>query len=517
LRIANDPLILHNRRNVTDQPPSAPTSPPLTSRQRALKWLKFILRWGIAVVGIWLVVQQIYLNDRVWVIENDQLVAKRLWQAAPANPNEPQTFRVEDAKVKKPEGLPVVWDATANKPDLKSVKISAPGGKTIEVPLIGLDIRGDLNKARRPDRLFVIKPVYENGEPLIDPRSRSPITKGEWITRAEVAGGDYVVRVPYPRIETGLLSMIRQANGWLLILAVAIFPITFLVTSVRWDMLLRVLGINLSLSRAFVLNMVGAFYNSFMIGSTGGDILKAYYASKHTPHRTRAVLSVIVDRVVGLLALVLMGGVMASYQYFIAGPDDPAGHACGKIALVSAAILIAAALGFVMVGHARWRKATGLSFLLSRLPRQIQVQAAVQTMEMYAQRKGVVIGTLLMTLPVHITVVLSAMFAGQAFGLTISPLYYFVAVPVIVLVGAIPISPQGAGVMEYFAIILLNRQGATVSQAFALTMSIRMVQILWNLTGGIFVFRGGYHQPTAREQAELESDLPNSPNTVPAS
>jgi hypothetical protein len=45
-----------------------------------------------------------------------------------------------------------------------------------------------------------------------------------------------------------------------------------------------------------------------------------------------------------------------------------------------------------------------------------------------------------------------------------------------------------------------------VSQAFALTMSIRIVQILWNLVGGIFVLRGGFHVPTEQEQEDLETD-----------
>ena len=63
---------------------------------------------------------------------------------------------------------------------------------------------------------------------------------------------------------------------------------------------------------------------------------------------------------------------------------------------------------------------------------------------------------------------------GIAFGLHLSLFYYWMAVPVIVLAAAIPISPQGAGVMEYFAIKLLEPQGVTVAQAFALTMSIRL-------------------------------------------
>ena len=89
------------------------------------------------------------------------------------------------------------------------------------------------------------------------------------------------------------------------------------------------------------------------------------------------------------------------------------------------------------------------------------------------------------------------------------PLYYWVIVPVVVLAGSIPISPQGAGVMEFFAILLTKRQGVTVSQAFALTMSIRIVQILWNLTGGFFVIRGGFHVPTDQEKQSVKTDEPD--------
>jgi hypothetical protein len=43
------------------------------------------------------------------------------------------------------------------------------------------------------------------------------------------------------------------------------------------------------------------------------------------------------------------------------------------------------------------------------------------------------------------------------------------------------------------------------------------VQILWNLTGGIMVLRGGYHAPTSAEQREMEMDAPGdaAPNGTP--
>ena len=121
------------------------------------------------------------------------------------------------------------------------------------------------------------------------------------------------------------------------------------------------------------------------------------------------------------------------------------------------------------------------------------------------------------------TAILSATFAGWAFRLPLPVFYYWVVVPVVALVGAIPISPQGAGVMEFFAVELTRRHGVTIGQAFALTMSIRLVQIIWNLMAGVFVFRGGYHAPTETEQEALESDAaepatplePASPVTAP--
>jgi hypothetical protein len=113
---------------------------------------------------------------------------------------------------------------------------------------------------------------------------------------------------------------------------------------------------------------------------------------------------------------------------------------------------------------------------------------------------------LLLSFPVHVTAILSATFAGRAFGLRLPMFYYWVVLPVVALAGAIPISPQGAGVMEFFTVELTRRHGVTIAQAFALTMSIRLVQVLWNLVAGIFVLRGGYHAPTETEQEALDTD-----------
>jgi uncharacterized protein (TIRG00374 family) len=300
--------------------------------------------------------------------------------------------------------------------------------------------------------------------------------------------------------------MVRQARPSLLWAAIAVFVFTFIITSYRWHELLKVLDINIGLGRAFAINMVACFYNTFMPGSTGGDLVKAYYASKQTPHRMRAVMSVLVDRAIGLLALIFVGGVTAGLQWEI--------PACRKVAIAAVAICGCVLLGLLVFYDPTLHRVSGLDFLLRKLPKQHHVRAAVEAMHMYGRRPLLVLGSLIMSLPVHGTVILSAMFAGMAFGLPLPWTYYWVCVPVIVLAGAIPISPQGAGVMEAFAVLLTRSQGVTVSQAFALAMSIRIVQMLWNLTGVIFVIRGGYHAPSEKEAEELEKD--EEENEVPA-
>lgn len=373
------------------------------------------------------------------------------------------------------------------------VAVTTPAGER-QARVLALDLSDDF---KRVQRLLVEDPATG---------------KGMWTPPP--AG--YALHVPQPRIQIGVATLILLANPTLLWASVLIFPIVYFITSHRWHELLGALDIHLGHARTFVLNMVGAFYNTFMPGSTGGDVLRAYYASKQTPHRARAIISVLVDRVIGLYALIILGGTMAAWQY-LASPSshDPAVRACRRVALGSALILFVTLVGIAILASPKKRRKLGIDYLLKRLPLQKHVQHALQVLRIYKKRPGLMLWALVMTFPVHITVVISAALAGKAFNIPLPFFYYFVAVPVIVLAGAIPISPQGAGVMEFFAIQLTKQHGVTVSQAFALTMSIRMVQILWNLVGGIFVFRGGYHAPTQVEQAEMETDDDDTAEPLP--
>ena len=477
-------------------------------KQQLSKVARFVIRWGIAVFGIWYVIIRMSWSDRVLAI------------LPPPTTNPAALLSAESATVPIPQSVALVSE-NATEEDPSYTLIDPATGKQLTLPrtqivnapdraklpvmylgkqeyIVGLDLRSDLKSVRRV---------------LLATTPTSPTAL--WVPPAAVP--DYQLSVPHPRVQVGVIRMIRHADVRFLLAALAVFPITILITSFRWHELMKALDIQLTLSRTFILNMVGLFYNTFMPGSTGGDLLKAYYVAKQTHHRTRAVMSVLVDRVIGLIALIILGGTMAALQWHI--------PMCRRVAIGSALIITCVAIGCLLFYVPILSRISGLNFLIRKLPMQRQVQKAVETMHIYGRRPGLSLGALVVSFPVHAVVILAAMLSGFAFGLPVHPFYYWMAVPVIVLAGSIPISPQGAGVMEYFAIKLLEPQNVSVSQAFALTMSIRLVQIFWNLSGGYFVLRGGYHAPTDSEQKAVEADddddddspeLPGATAPVPA-
>lgn len=464
------------------------------------KWLKFTLRWGIAVLGIWFVVKNISLHDTVRIQDaaDGRPVAVRLAQPADSKSEQFVVYDPHDSAVTKT----VRRDEVVARSQYDRLQVLTPDGAKKTVDVLGLKVPADAKV-----------PVTEWPLLVSEPRSMMQRFLGQFegkpwtVAPAWVAGSYKQELLSYPLVDDGLINVVKRADHAYLLAALLIFPLNYVITSFRWKRLLSVLEIPIGAARAFQINMVGAFYNTFMPGSTGGDLLKAYYAAKHTTHKTRAVLSVVVDRVIGLMALIVLGGTVAAVKALSSGDwHDPVTRKCLQVAIGSAAIIVLAILGLTVYYVPTLRRISGLGLLLKKLPMQKQVQSAMDVMDLYGQRPLLVLMALLISLPVHAITVISAMLAGQAFGLPIRPGYYWVVVPVVTLAGAVPVSPQGAGVMEFFAYLLMRGQKATVADALVLTMSIRFVQIFWNLLAGIIVLRGGYHAPTAKEAEELQEE-----------
>jgi hypothetical protein len=93
----------------------------------------------------------------------------------------------------------------------------------------------------------------------------------------------------------------------------------------RWFLLLKGLGINMKYRRICTLQLIGFFFNTAIPGAVGGDIIKALYVIREQEgdRKTPAMLTILLDRIVGLSALFFMAALSICSQlaFFISRPE----------------------------------------------------------------------------------------------------------------------------------------------------------------------------------------------------
>ena len=98
------------------------------------------------------------------------------------------------------------------------------------------------------------------------------------------------------------------ARDWPWLLAAqAPYAVVLLLAAIRWRLLLAVQGVYRSFGEIYSLVLMGVFFNQVLFGSTGGDVMKAYYVARESPERrAAAALTVFIDRAIGLFVLMAM-------------------------------------------------------------------------------------------------------------------------------------------------------------------------------------------------------------------
>src|SRR5215471_4303435 len=119
-----------------------------------------------------------------------------------------------------------------------------------------------------------------------------------------------------PNRRAQMVEAIRHAQYQWVALGILAYMVVEVAAAFRWHVLLKVQKIHLSLPRLVGLFYIGMFFNQFLPGGTGGDIMKSYYLLKETPDKKAgALLAVVFDRFIGLVALVAVTATLIALRY----------------------------------------------------------------------------------------------------------------------------------------------------------------------------------------------------------
>lgn len=270
-----------------------------------------------------------------------------------------------------------------------------------------------------------------------------------------------------------------------LIFSLGFMGMTILLGLVRWRMVLQLHGLNLAFGRTVEISLVAHFFNSFLLGSTGGDLLKAYYAARETHHKkTEAVMTVFIDRVVGLFAMLLFAGLMIAANYSLVGSHRSLRALAGFIFVMMLGCGAVVGLSFWGGVSRWWPRARAW---MREWPKGESIERALDAARLLGRRPSLFLRLLLVSMVLNVFCVLQVLTLASGLNLQVSSKAMFAIVPVIVCISALPISPSGLGVRENLYVLTLGVPEINVAATAALALSLLAYagSLCWSVLGGI--------------------------------
>jgi glycosyltransferase 2 family protein len=287
----------------------------------------------------------------------------------------------------------------------------------------------------------------------------------------------------------------QPINGHFFAVAFLIFSCSMVLTLVRWYVLVRAQGLPFRVRDALRLGMVGFFFNTFMPGSVGGDIIKAAALAVGQSRRTVAVATVIMDRVIALWALVAfvacIGGIFWAGGWLGEGAVRLTAE---RILLATGSIVVASVVVWAGMGFLPNHRAELFAGRLERLPK-VGASAAEfwRAVWMYRCRQGAVALVLLMAWVSHFGFVSAFYCSANALwspDLGPIPTYaqHFLLVPIGLVMQALIPTPGGAGAGEWGFGALYVLFGAAEANGVLGSLVQRLINWTLGLVGfGIYM------------------------------
>jgi uncharacterized protein (TIRG00374 family) len=300
-----------------------------------------------------------------------------------------------------------------------------------------------------------------------------------------------------------LRDALHQANWWWLAAGVAAYGLFEILAGIRWQILLRVQGVHLSWWRLYGLLMVGLFFSLFIPGGTGGDLIKGYYLLKEAPvgHKTSAALSVVMDRLLGLIGVGILTVAVTSLRWDWL-TSDPITKSCvytvlAVLAVSVSGIFLAGIVSSLRLVHALPEKLPGRNFLAS-----ISGAYAIYARAWFPTLCAIMISVLAHT--AHYATFWCATQSIEHSGpRKPSALELFSALPVIEGVAALPITPGGLGTREkLFDNMLTPLADLEEGVAPAISVLGYLCIVFWGLVGGMFYL---FYRPSRMERQALQA------------
>lgn len=256
------------------------------------------------------------------------------------------------------------------------------------------------------------------------------------------------------------------------IMALILVGFSTLVANWRWLLLLKARGFHVPMIYGMQLYLIGIFFNYALPGAVGGDLVRGYYLiNDHPERKADAILSILIDRVLGLYSFFFLSLIAVAMDYeFVMGHEK-----IRWVAMLCFFIFIGMTVFFTIAFSRRLTRALGLEWLFQKfgiLKRQ------VEAFQRFGQDPKIIAWSLVASIMAQIFTMTFFYQVAVVTGETdITWKAVLFAVPMGFVVTAVPIAPAGIGVgqvaFHYLFATYLNKEtpvGTTAITAFQLCL-----------------------------------------------
>ena len=275
-----------------------------------------------------------------------------------------------------------------------------------------------------------------------------------------------------------LLSLAGSISPTFFVWSLVLYLICQYLSSHRWQVLLVPLDVRVSVNRLFSLYLIGMFFNNFLPSSMGGDVVKGYGLYTHLKKGKETTASIVLERYVGLAALVaiLLVSVLLSYPTL---KDE-------MIVLLTVGISLAFGLLTAVVAN---RHTENLTVVICKKMGLTKIQEIVrdlfQTFGCYKTRTFLLFYTIVVSIVIQILNIAVYYLLSLALHVNIPLGYFFLFFPLITIVSMLPFSINGLGVREAITIYLFAKIGIDTTTAITLSLTWFFMVTLISLSGAL--------------------------------
>jgi len=302
-----------------------------------------------------------------------------------------------------------------------------------------------------------------------------------------------------------VIASIRSANYAYLVGGVLLYAGAVTAGGLKWYILLRAQGILISFGELLSYTFVGVFFNNFLPANVGGDVMRGYGLARYTERAAEAAVSVVVDRVVGLIAFMSAAFASSLAAVFIIGR-----HELLTIVIASglATLALACLFAAVLSRHIRaWVERLFAVRLLARFaPLYHRLSDALTAYRFKFGRLFVAYCVSLMTLALSN---FSIYVTAEALGGGVPLWAIFLFNPLIAFVLLIPISVGGLGLNQGAFVFFYGLVGIPGQVIFPVSLMMQFIIYLTSLPGGLLWLRSrrrGAAWPDAVASSHVRAD-----------